>query len=516
MRESIKENDIKDKEIVKSNTNNIILTDYYRTYYPIEKDFSLLDSRSENLELKIKYPNDEIISTEKKSEKSTKIIDSSNEIKTNKNNKGKEEDEKKENEKKEVEKKEDKKNEDEKKLDEKKENENINEGIQLSDIKIEEIKKNKKTMSQIFRARNKTFVEELKRYHFTYSTPVEYKENNSSFKNYILLISQNKLYILQNKKPKNRLNSDESLIKNLLTSKKNLSEKSIKELYDISHPILSLNFDTITSKIFINKKTNILIIQVLNIPPQSFILRFPNNEILIKYTCIINQAILSSEGNEQNLFGISLRFKNYYKMNTISTLEFENIAKTGDIILFQGSECPSNCQRFFTRDEYDHVALVKKSGGFISIYEATSIRKCSPMIWDVFKYDLFPLVYRKVVYRRLIIDESNNYKREQIQKKIEKDIADFIAETTKKEYYLSIPSILCCKSPNDYEKKREWKKSKGYSCSSLLTAAYYTAGILNFDKGVHSRLPGHYSQDKELNFCKGFSLGPEKLIEFSE
>ena len=110
MRESIKENDIKDKEIVKSNTNNIILTDYYRTYYPIEKDFSLLDSRSENLELKIKYPNDEIISTEKKSEKSTKIVDSSNEIKTNKNNKGKEEDEKKENEKKEVEKKEDKKN----------------------------------------------------------------------------------------------------------------------------------------------------------------------------------------------------------------------------------------------------------------------------------------------------------------------------------------------------------------------------------------------------------------------
>jgi len=84
MRESIKENDIKDKEIVKSNTNNIILTDYYRTYYPIEKDFSLLDSRSENLELKIKYPNDEIISTEKKSEKSTKIVDSSNEIKTNK------------------------------------------------------------------------------------------------------------------------------------------------------------------------------------------------------------------------------------------------------------------------------------------------------------------------------------------------------------------------------------------------------------------------------------------------
>jgi hypothetical protein len=45
-------------------------------------------------------------------------------------------------------------------------------------------------MSQIFRVRNKIFVEELKRYHFSCSTSVEYKENNSSFK--ILLINQNK------------------------------------------------------------------------------------------------------------------------------------------------------------------------------------------------------------------------------------------------------------------------------------------------------------------------------------
>ena len=52
-------------------------------------------------------------------------------------------------------------------------------------------------MSQIFRVRNKIFVEELKRYHFSCSTSVEYKENNSSFK--ILLINKNKKKILPSK-----------------------------------------------------------------------------------------------------------------------------------------------------------------------------------------------------------------------------------------------------------------------------------------------------------------------------
>ena len=37
-------------------------------------------------------------------------------------------------------------------------------------------------------------------------------------------------------------------------------------------------------------------------------------------------------------------------MNIISIVEFENITKTGEIILFQGNECSSNYRRFFTRD----------------------------------------------------------------------------------------------------------------------------------------------------------------------
>ena len=139
MRESTKLDELRNSELLKSSASNKILSDYYKTYYPIEKDFSLLDSKSVNFESKIKFPNDDLISTDKKSEKSTKLIES-NEIKTNNNN-------------------------DEKKEEQKKEKKD--EEIRLSDIKIE---KEKMSMNKIFRSRNRTFVEELKRFHFTYTT----------------------------------------------------------------------------------------------------------------------------------------------------------------------------------------------------------------------------------------------------------------------------------------------------------------------------------------------------------
>ena len=477
---------------LKTGIKDIKLSDFYKTFYPIEKDISILDSvKSERINNKMIDSNEEK-TTEKKSGKSTKSFDSIN-LKNEKLIKENENPILIENS-------------------TKRNKEDDKENLKVSDIKIEIIKKK---MSEIFAKRNKTFIEEFERYNFTYTTTVEYYNKNKYIKA-TLIISDNRLYILQFEKPKTRLNLDETLIEKMSSKKGKLSEQKMKELYDISYPLLSLNFNTITCKLLIEKKTNSLIIKVLSLTPHTFRIKFPNKEILNKYIIIINNSIKSSEGNKENLFGISLRFNDYHKNNVLTTEEFENIAKTGDILLFQGNECTQNLQRFFTRDEYDHVALVRKNGCTLFIYEATSIRKCSTMVWDAFKYDLFPLVYGRIVYRRLIIEEKDENKKKEIQKKIEKDIGDFIKDTFNKEYYLSISSILCCKSPEDYEKNNKWNLSKGFSCSALLTACYYKAGILTFENGVHSKLPGHFSQDKYLNFTKGFSLGPEKLIEFSE
>ena len=64
------------------------------------------------------------------------------------------------------------------------------------------------------------------------------------------------------------------------------------------------------------------------------------------------------EGNKINKIGLSLRTKNFYKDTYITCKLFESMAKTGDLLLFRTFDCISDCQRFFTRDQYDHIALI--------------------------------------------------------------------------------------------------------------------------------------------------------------
>jgi hypothetical protein len=52
--------------------------------------------------------------------------------------------------------------------------------------------------------------------------------------------------------------------------------------------------------------------------------------------------------------------------------EFASKAKTGDLLIFRGLDCPANCQRCFTRAHYDHVALLIKKGEQLYVYESTS------------------------------------------------------------------------------------------------------------------------------------------------
>ena len=76
---------------------------------------------------------------------------------------------------------------------------------------------------------------------------------------------------------------------------------------------------------------------------------------------------------------------------------------------------------------------------------------------------------------------------------------------------------MCCKKPEYYENDKNWEKAKGFCCSALAAAMYFTIGVLTMEKSVHSAKPGDFEQDRNcLIFNQGYSLGPEKIIEFSE
>ena len=363
------------------------------------------------------------------------------------------------------------------------------------------------SFQQALKKRDKSFIEEYKRMEFSYSTTVEYKTKRL-FKQHMLFLNNQKLYILD--LPKKHKSPP------LLSFKESITFQNFRG-FNLRYPVLTLNFDLVTAKLTVDKANYTMTILILG-SPRKFEIRIKNNiDVFNTYAYLINSAIVRSEGNKMNLFGVSLRSSNFYKYNYISVDEFEHKAKTGDLLIFKGLECPSPLQRFFTGDEYDHVALLKYNKSTLNIYESSIDTKCCMLEWQRFKRMLYNLVYDKIVYRRLIIEGSSETEVKKLQREIEIKTQEYVDETNKKGYLLSVCPVICWKGPREFEKNNQWKHSKGFSCSGLLTGAYYKMGVMEITQDTRAILPGHYSQSDNttLVFKKGFSLGPEEILEFS-
>ena len=359
-----------------------------------------------------------------------------------------------------------------------------------------------------------------------FHTSIIYKK-----KECILLLKNEYLYILEQKSIKekkdskiknNENNPDISLIRQLKKDEMTKDEIILKKQYEISHPLVCLNFNLLSCKLLLNKKnTNKnnkkFQIQILILGTSKKIsFFFQDYDIYKKYSYLIGSTINTSEGYKMNKIGLSFRTKSFYKDTYITTSIFESLAKTGDLVLFRTLDCLSDCQRFFTRDQYDHIALIIKINRTIELLETTSNENCNLLEWNSFKYRLFNLVFKKVVLRRLNIEEENLQKRKEIQENIEKKSMEFITKVNKKKYIMSILKMIIDKEPKDYEISGEWDKAKGFCCSALTAAYYIYNGVMKLEKSVHCVRPGDFEQDRNrIVILPGFSFGPEKIIEFS-
>ena len=359
----------------------------------------------------------------------------------------------------------------------------------------------------------------------TYRTKVLYNNKECN-----LLIVREYLYILKieskinNEKGTNGNNPDLSLIYQLEKEEKNEEiEEKLKNTYELCHPLICINFNLLSCKLLLNKndinnkEKELYEIQIIILGTKIKISFYIKNYDKYKnFSYIIGQKIFNSEGNKVNKMGLCFRNKDFYKDTYISTSEFESITKTGDMLLFITMDCISDIQRVFTRDQYDHIALVIINNGELELLEATSNEKCSLMKWKRFKFCLFNLIFKKIVLRRLNIEEKDPKKVKEIRKNIEQKTKIFIDKINKKEYEMSILKMAFSRKPEQYEINGEWEKGTGYCCSALNAAFYVFCGIMKLEKSVHSMRPGDFEQDKNrLTILPGFSFGPEKIIEFS-
>ena len=351
---------------------------------------------------------------------------------------------------------------------------------------------------------------------FRYNSNTKLKNYNESHEN--LNNNQTKITnfsILNNSSNPNKSISDP---KEIMKTSFNTKQEIIpyNELFDTYHPILVLNFDLMSASISLNIESSEIIIYILSLKNIKFILKLPikDDNFLQKIFITIQNSIINSRGYYINLFGVSVN-KNFYKNYYISYNEFESKSKTGDILLFRGLEFPAKLQRCYTKNEYDHVAILHKKNGFLYVYEATSKDGCKERNWREFIIYMWNLLYEKIVYRELIIEENDINKKRRIQIDLDEKIDIYMNQTQGKKYQMKLCPLICGSGKRSSQNENKWNEKEGFICSSLIMGAYLQMGICEYIKNINGIFPGDFSQNGFLPMKKPFKLGPEYIIDFS-
>ena len=381
---------------------------------------------------------------------------------------------------------------------------------------------------QILEEKDKKFKMEYENRKQTFFiTNILYKKKNTIIE-CPLLLKKNELYILnpiineplffssENNIMLKSYNNGNNIYNNDISLKEETKTILIENRYNLSNPLFYINFDLLSCKLLIHKKTKWITILILGYQ-KNINIYITNKEKYDTFIYLINEIIFKSKGYKINLFELSLRKSpKFINHNFINLKEFESIAKTGDILLFRTRFCASRFQRLLSGDIYDHVALIERKNDILSLYQSSLNGNIDFVFWDHYVDNSLYLFYDLVTYRRLNIEAENEIELEKKQKDIIDNFEDFVNETKNKKYYLSIKNLVFCSGLEEKQRKGEWNKLEGFSCSSLAIAFYIKIGAIKYDRNIHSIKPGDFQSNKNLlKFSNKFSLGPEKIIEFN-
>ena len=382
----------------------------------------------------------------------------------------------------------------------------------------------------ILSKRKKTFIKEyLKMNNLSISSTCSVKTDNV-YKTGQLILRNSKLVINQYQSNK---------IDHIKT------DNSITQFVDILYPIFFIDFNLVTCELVMHKTKQKfrLIILGKNMKEKDY---ENNDDYIYKYRIVkfampyeskevfnlicesINKSIILSYGSKCNIFGINIRH-NFCKEYFICYKKLIKEANTGDIILFKGYSNESKFQRFLTGDDYDHVGVLIKNEDGLHLYETTGKDGAKVRPWEDFITYYWYLLYDIMSLRKLKVDDdtkklyileqekgenineiNNNKLEEKFYFYFNKKVAEFISKSEYKKYYFSKIGYFC---------RTKMKKNsiirETYSCSELIGALYYYAGIITDDLEAGNYLPGHFSRRGVIPFKKGFSLGEEYIIDFS-
>ena len=128
-------------------------------------------------------------------------------------------------------------------------------------------------------------------------------------------------------------------------------------------------------------------------------------------------------------------------MNRVSHIDFENLADTGDILLFQTKNVAAKIQRLVTRSEYDHIALILRyNSGKVVLYESLRDQGVGICEWSKFLFNDWNKLYEKVIWRRLNFNKSSEFL---------STLDDFVSQTIGKPFKINASKLFRKRNDND-------------------------------------------------------------------
>lgn len=406
-----------------------------------------------------------------------------------------------------------------------------------------------KSINKILANRRSNFEKEyLKLNSIQISSTCEVKIN-SIYKYGHLTLYKSKMTINEYESTKIRQESTDNSMTSFNYNSFSIINEDLTSREDILYPIFFIDFDLVTCELLIHKTKQKfrLIILGKNLGEKDYDndsdyiskyrevkFRMPSiSSQVFKLVCEkINKSIILSKGYSNNLFSINIR-KNFCTEYFMGHKQFCRNANTGDILLFRGYARESKIQRMITSVEYDHVAILVRQNNILHVYESTGKDGVKLRPWQEFLIYLWYLLYEKMVFRPLMITEKRmkqyirEYKESSINQSIStifnkeknikeqfyyilnKKVDDFIDKSKDKKYTFSKLGFFC-----DSHMRKDNNRD-GYSCSELVSACYYHAGLITEELDASNYLPGNFSRFGAVKFKEGIVLGEEYIIDFA-
>lgn len=193
----------------------------------------------------------------------------------------------------------------------------------------------------------------------------------------------------------------------------------------------------------------------------------------------------------------------WWKVTRIAKAKFEQIARTGDLLLFTSPGTVPQFIRSASGGRFDHVALVLRlSGGGIGLLEATGTLGVGLVAWDEFVNREWHLIYSNLALRRVTFERSQ----EQITA-----LQEWAITVLGKPYGLTWGKLMQRNSVSAGGDVHDGS----FFCSELIAEALKVLGVLPRGKSSTQFWPSSFEVGVETLECNpGCSFDEELELDF--